>query len=61
MVDAKVYGFIGGTRGLCKSDAKEISEEEVASYINSGGMQLLGRTADVVSAPAPLFAFPQDA
>ena len=46
--EAKVLGFVDGTHGLFNGEAKDISEAEIAEYINTGGMQLLGRTADVV-------------
>jgi len=45
---ARLVGFLNGTRGLCSCDAREITREDVATYVNTGGMQLLGRTADVL-------------
>ena len=46
--DAKLYGFVGGTNGLFKGDAKRLTPKDVAPYLNSGGMHMLGRSADVI-------------
>lgn len=42
----KVYGFIGGTSGLFSGKYTEITEELLVPYKNTGGYDLLGRSAD---------------
>ena len=44
---AKLYGFVGGTKGLFRGDAKLLAPDDVAPFLNSGGMKMLGRSADV--------------
>ena len=46
--DARLFGFVGGTHGLFRGDAREIDDALAASAVNLGGMWLLGRTADVI-------------
>jgi 6-phosphofructokinase 1 len=46
--DSKLLGFVGGTKGFFKGNAKEITDETVAQYINTGGFEMLERTADVL-------------
>ena len=45
---AKLYGFVDGTKGLFKGNAKELTLADVAKHLNSGGMHMLGRSADVI-------------
>ena len=45
---AKLLGFLDGTRGLFGGRAVELGADEVAPYLNGGGMDLLGRSADVI-------------
>jgi len=39
---------VGGTAGLYKGEATKLTLADVAPFLNSGGMQLLGRTSDVI-------------
>lgn len=45
----KIYGFIGGTSGLFEGSYVEIKEETLKLYRNTGGYDLLGRSADKIS------------
>jgi len=45
---SKVFGFVGGTKGLFNGNAKEITPEVLSTFMNQGGFGLLGRTADVI-------------
>jgi len=45
---SKVFGFVGGTKGLFDGSAKEITPEVLSQYMNLGGFDMLGRTADVI-------------
>lgn len=45
---ARLLGFVGGTRGLFAGEARELGPDDVAPYVNCGGMALLGRSADVI-------------
>ena len=45
---AKLLGFVNGTRGLFTGEARELGDKDVAAFLNQGGMQLLGRSADVI-------------
>jgi pyrophosphate--fructose-6-phosphate 1-phosphotransferase len=47
----QVYGFVNGTRGLFSGQAKPLTPEGVAPFLNCGGMALLGRSADVIRTP----------
>ena len=51
---ARLLGFKDGTRGLFRADAIELAQSDVDSYVNAGGMQLMGRSADVVRTEAQL-------
>lgn len=51
---ARLLGFVGGTKGLFSGQAHQLDDEQVEAYLNSGGMQLLGRTSDVIRGPAHL-------
>jgi len=46
---SRVYGFIGGTSGLFEGSCIEIQEETLKLYRNTGGYDLLGRSADKIS------------
>jgi len=45
---SKVFGFVGGTKGLFNGNAKEITPEVLQPFLGLGGFGLLGRTADVI-------------
>jgi diphosphate--fructose-6-phosphate 1-phosphotransferase len=45
---AKLWGFKNGTAGLFKGDAQRLTPADVARFLNTGGMQMLGRSADVI-------------
>lgn len=45
---SKVLGFVAGTKGLFSGDVKEITPEVLSKYMNLGGFDMLGRTADVI-------------
>lgn len=45
---SKLYGFVGGTKGLFAGKAKELTDEIIREYFNQGGFDMLGRTADVI-------------
>lgn len=47
--NSKLYGFIGGTSGLFEGSCIEIKEETLSMYRNTGGYDLLGRSADKIS------------
>lgn len=49
---AKLYGFVNGTNGLFRGDARLLTPDAVAPFLNSGGMQMLGRSADVIRTAA---------
>jgi diphosphate--fructose-6-phosphate 1-phosphotransferase len=49
--EAKLWGFVHGTEGLFRGEARELPPHELAGYLNSGGMHLLGRTSDVIRSP----------
>eukprot|EP00747_Dinoflagellata_sp_TGD_P110834 gnl/TRDRNA2_/TRDRNA2_171080_c3_seq2.p1 gnl/TRDRNA2_/TRDRNA2_171080_c3~~gnl/TRDRNA2_/TRDRNA2_171080_c3_seq2.p1 ORF type:complete len:1010 (+),score=212.84 gnl/TRDRNA2_/TRDRNA2_171080_c3_seq2:273-3032(+) len=49
--DSTVIGFIGGTKGLFSGEHKEITASELEQHMNSGGLEMLGRTADVIRGP----------
>ena len=51
---ARLLGFKDGTKGLFRNEVIEIGEAEAAWYLNAGGMQMLGRSADVVRTEAQL-------
>ena len=52
--NAKLLGFRDGTRGLFRADAVELTQSVVDGFVNAGGMQLMGRSADVVRTEAQL-------
>lgn len=43
-----LLGFLGGTEGLFAQRTLEITDEVLATYINQGGYDLLGRTVDQI-------------
>jgi len=45
---SKLYGFVGGTKGLFAGKSKEITADTVKQFLNQGGFDMLGRTADVI-------------
>jgi 6-phosphofructokinase 1 len=45
----KVFGFVGGTKGLFGGHAVELTQEMVTAYRGTGGLELLGRTVDSLS------------
>ena len=47
--NSKVIGFIGGTSGLFEGSFVELTEEKLSLYRNTGGYDLLGRSADKIS------------
>ena len=51
---AKLWGFVNGTVGLFRGDARQLRPADIAPYLNSGGMHLLGRSADVIRSPEHL-------
>jgi pyrophosphate--fructose-6-phosphate 1-phosphotransferase len=40
---AELWGFVNGTRGLFKGEAKQLTPEDVSPFLNEGGMHMLGR------------------
>ena len=46
---SKLLGFIGGTSGLFEGSCIEVTEETLRLYRNTGGYDLLGRSADKIS------------
>ena len=46
--DARLWGFRHGTSGLFSADARELQPSEICTFLNGGGMHLLGRTSDVI-------------
>ena len=48
--DSTLYGFVGGSRGLCHGDAQILDADVIASYRGLGGYELLGRSSDSISA-----------
>jgi len=48
VADGQLWGFVHGTAGLFRGDAQQLTPEQIAPFLNSGGMQLLGRTSDVI-------------
>lgn len=50
----KVLGFVGGTRGLFKKQAIEITPEICKAYAGTGGLELLGRTVDRIKSDEEL-------
>lgn len=40
--DSKLYGFLGGPSGLIEAKYKEITNEFIASYRNTGGFDIIG-------------------
>lgn len=46
--DAKLFGFVDGTRGLFAARARELTPDDLQPFLNGGGMDLLGRSADVI-------------
>ena len=51
---AKLWGFVDGTNGLFKGNARRLTPADVAPFLNTGGMDLLGRSADVIRSPQQL-------
>jgi pyrophosphate--fructose-6-phosphate 1-phosphotransferase len=47
--DSTLYGFVGGTRGLCNGDVQILDAETIAPYRGLGGYELLGRSSDSIS------------
>ena len=45
----RLFGFIGGTSGLFEGSSIELTEEKLRLYRNTGGYDLLGRSADKIS------------
>lgn len=43
---SKLYGFVGGTKGLLNGHAIEITPQVMANYRGQGGYELLGRTME---------------
>jgi pyrophosphate--fructose-6-phosphate 1-phosphotransferase len=51
---SQLWGFVNGTRGLYKGEATQLSPEDVAPFLNGGGMDMLGRSMDVIRSPEQL-------
>lgn len=49
---SKLYGFVGGTNGLFAGKTKEITAATLNKFMNQGGFDMLGRTADVIRGTA---------
>lgn len=47
--NSKLIGFIGGTSGLFEGSCVELTAEKLSLYRNTGGYDLLGRSADKIS------------
>lgn len=45
---SKLFGFVGGTKGLFAGKSKELTDEIIDKFMNTGGFDMLGRTADVI-------------
>ena len=45
---SKLWGFVDGTIGLFRGEAKQLTPTDVAAFVNTGGMHMLGRSADVI-------------
>jgi len=46
--EAKLFGFVDGTHGLFAARARELTQADLHPFLNGGGMDLLGRSADVI-------------
>ena len=47
--NSKLIGFIGGTSGLFEGSCVELTAEKLSLYRNTGGYDLLGRSADKIA------------
>jgi len=56
LASSELYGFVHGTAGLFEGEARRLEPADIAPFLNSGGMHLLGRTSDVIRSPAQLDA-----
>jgi len=43
-----LFGFVGGTKGLFAGKSTQITDEVIASHMNQGGFEMLGRSADTI-------------
>ena len=49
-----LIGFLNGTKGLCKKKHVELTPGMVAMFLNQGGFDMLGRSAEQLHTPAQL-------
>eukprot|EP01043_Picozoa_sp_COSAG02_P049022 COSAG02_NODE_4883_length_4866_cov_2.190476_3_plen_995_part_00 len=49
-----LVGFLNGTKGMCKQKHIELSDATIAMFVNQGGFDMLGRSAEQLHTPAQL-------
>ena len=49
-----LIGFLNGTKGMCAQKHVELSEDQIAMFVNQGGFDMLGRSAEQLHTPAQL-------
>ena len=54
--ESVLIGFLNGTKGLFENQSIVITQEMVATFRNSGGLDMLGRTVDQMNKPEQLEA-----
>lgn len=54
--ESKLYGFLGGPRGIFTENYEELTAEKIAPYRNTGGFDMIGSGRDKIESPEHLAA-----